>query len=268
EKHALEEELDLGLEGFSEPLVEEWKRVPIRLDGIEIVEIEPAQREIRDEAVRARIVEHPPDLSIEHVALAELAGLGEPKQLVVGPAAPEEEGEARRELDIAQREPGFGVGPRHDPAVEEIGAREHGRDEVLDAFVEAAGPLAAGLEERHQAVDVVRLDRPAERSPREMRENALGTGAFFLERLRLADGNLVAARRARPALRLERPFDLEAADDPRRALLARVAEAAVGREAVNQLVGRNARAFDERHDDLARAGLDLDGNIRKARHDR
>src|SRR5690606_38498214 len=101
--------------------------------------------------------------------------------------APEKEREARRELDIAQREAGSRRrGPRLDPAVEEIGAREHGRDDVLDAFVESARPCAAGLEEWHQTVDVVRLERPAERTARGIRGNALRAGALFLERLGLA----------------------------------------------------------------------------------
>src|SRR5690606_31199661 len=195
----------------------------------------------------ARIAEPPPNLHAALLRLAELAGSREPEQLVVGAAAPKKERAARRKLDVAQRELGaVRPGPRLDAAIQKIGAREHGRDEMLDARVEST-EAAAGLEERHQTVDIVRLDGAAERSAGEIRGDALGASALLLERLGLADEDLLSARRAGQALRLERSLDLDAADDARRALLARVAEAAVRREAVDQLVGRRAGALDERH---------------------
>ena len=54
-----------------------------------------------DERVGLRIGQHPPHLLLEHRRLVQLALRGEVEQLVVGNAAPEEERQPRRQLEIA-----------------------------------------------------------------------------------------------------------------------------------------------------------------------
>ena len=93
------------------------------------------------------------------------------EQLVVGDAAPEEEREARRELDVADRvrrsaRGAFGLG--FDPE-RERGARQNAAQRELDAGFEAAvrAPL---LEKRHEPVDVA-VHRAAIGAPSERGQN-------------------------------------------------------------------------------------------------
>ena len=236
-------------------------------DGLELVDVEPAQREARDERLGARIGEHALDLRFDDVGSPRSPAAASFKQLLVGPAAPEEERQARGELEVVERErlAGIALG-RRDRAIQEIRAREHGRHEVLDADVEAAR-RAAVLVERHQPLEVAGVHGPAERARRERPRDALGARPLVGGRCRRADEDLVAARRARQARRAERPFDSDAADDARHAHLARIAEAAVRLEAEDVVFGRGARALDERDRDLVHAGRHLHGNLREPLHD-
>ena len=63
--------------------------------------MEPLRREVRDERARSRIGEHAPHLLLEHARLMQLSRNRHVQQLIVWNAAPEEEGESRRELYIA-----------------------------------------------------------------------------------------------------------------------------------------------------------------------
>ena len=51
--------------------------------------------------LRPRVGQHPPHLLLEHVGLAELARARDVEQLVVGDAAPQEERQPRRQLEVA-----------------------------------------------------------------------------------------------------------------------------------------------------------------------
>ena len=53
------------------------------------------------ERLRARIGQHPPRLALQHGRIAQLALRRQVEQLVVGDAAPEEERQTRRQLDVA-----------------------------------------------------------------------------------------------------------------------------------------------------------------------
>src|SRR5690606_11376469 len=120
---------------------------------------------------------------------------------------------------------------------QEIRADQHRGDEVLDAFVEAAA-LPSGLVERHQRLDVLRRYRTPERALHETRCDALCAGPLLLGHLGRAHEDLLAALRRREARGRKRTDDVEVADQARDALLAGVVEAAVGREAVDQILRR------------------------------
>ena len=237
-------------------------------DGVELVDVEPAQREARDERLRARIGEHALDLRFDDVGIAELA---RGRELQAAPRRARwlqrknDKREASSKSSSANVSPVIALG-RRNRAIEEVRAREHGRHELLDADVEVAG-RAAVLVERHQPLEVAGVRGAAERARRERLRDALGARPLVGGRRRRADEDLVAARRARQACRAERPFDSDAADDARHAHLARVAEAAVRLEAEDVVLGRGAGALDERDRDLVNAGRDLHGNLREPLHD-
>src|SRR5690606_35015530 len=108
---------------------------------------------------------------------------------------------------------------------------------------------------------------PLEGAAGKVRRDAPRARALLLDRLRLADENLLAAPRHAETGRREGADDVDVSDQPRHALLALVAEAAVRREAEDQLVRRRASPLDERDDDLADARFHRDGDIGEALHD-
>ncbi len=160
---------------------------------------------------------------------------------------------------------GARVGARLDRAIQEVRAREHGRRHELDAFVEAAGALAALVVERQQPIEVGLRHGPAVRAAREVRRDLDGALALALRDLGLADEQIAATRRLREARRVERPHHVDAAGDARHARGA--AEREVAHAVGGVLVVGGARALDERDHDLVRTGRDLERDIGEALHE-
>ena len=90
-----------------------------------------------------RVGEQAPHLGAQDGGLGQLAALGRVEQLVVGDAAPQEEREARGELEISQRVrlPRLGARRVLEHAQEEVGVDEQPLEGELDAGVEAAAGL-------------------------------------------------------------------------------------------------------------------------------
>src|SRR5439155_5996425 len=177
----------------------------------------PLAGEVADQRGRPRIAEHPDHLPLLNTRLAQLSPSGQVDQFIVGHAAPEKEGEARGELDVAD---GMGWPSRtlHRIALdteEEVRIDQHRADRELDALVEAALAAARPVVDE-QPLDVVRIDGTAE-SP-----SGKGAEDFPSARLLIARGGRRADEDARPARRLVRPLrivgtaDLEAVDAHRR----------------------------------------------------
>ena len=112
----------------------------VGLTRVELAQAEPLRREVRDERVGFRVREHAADLALEHRRLRKLAGRGRREQRLVGDAAPEEERQARRELDVADAidRPRRQIGRLGLEAEDELGIDEHARDGALNAGVERA----------------------------------------------------------------------------------------------------------------------------------
>src|SRR5690606_28115911 len=124
-------------------------------------DVEPLEREIANERLGALVGEHAPHLLLHDARRAEAPGLGKLEQLLIRQAAPEEEGQPRRQLEIAELDfafAGAGLG-----TVDEVRARQNGGKRVADADFEAT-LLAAGVVERHQAAQILVRDRAAERA--------------------------------------------------------------------------------------------------------
>jgi len=77
--------------------------------------------------------EHPPPLALQHGGSRSLPCVRQTEQLVVGNAAPQKEGEARRELDIcdpvgpcSRGESGAGADPDAEPGANSVRNRNEG----------------------------------------------------------------------------------------------------------------------------------------------
>ena len=98
---AFDQQLGFLLERLAQVLVEVGKGRRIRLYRWDIAQEQPLAGEVLHQRLRARIGQHAPDLALQNGRVAELAALGNGEQLVVGNAAPQEERQARRQLDVA-----------------------------------------------------------------------------------------------------------------------------------------------------------------------
>src|SRR5262249_22074685 len=153
-----------------------------------------AAGEIVDERLRSRIAKHPLHLLLERLRIAQLAPDGGVAQVVVWDAAPEEEREARCQLEIAQAIGGAagGSGRLAFDSKEEAGSGEDALDAALDAGVEAF--LPALLVETHERIDVLFGERPAVSPRRERRQNSSRAGLVRRGVRGPADEDLAAAR--------------------------------------------------------------------------
>ena len=149
---------------------------------------------------------------------------GRVEQLVVGDAAPEEERQPRRELEIGDavrcvRREALRI-PFH--AEEELRADEDRRQRHLDAGVESvSGRLGARLlEQIERALQVGVGDRPPVGAPHQRCQDFSGRGVFVVRTGRLRDEEAAARRRVAGPCRGVRTDDRNRID---RRLDARVA---------------------------------------------
>ncbi len=251
---ALEQEFRLLSEGLPQVVVEVGEQAQVRSDRIQVAQVQPLAREVAHQASRARVGQHAADLSFEHLGLAQFAALSQVEQLVVRDAAPEEERQARGELDV-----GDAVGRvRRDAgrvrfdAEEELRVHQHRAQGHLDPRVEV--PLLHG-HCRYNSIGLRRsasIDRPPVGPAHERGEDAPGTRFLLARCLRLADEDPAAAGRVSVSLGVIRPGD--------RDLVERRRDAGVPVHVVVGLVrlalGLQQRGgiLQERHAEIVRAG--------------
>ena len=139
---ALEQQLGLAAERLAQVVVEVREIVLIGDRGAQVPELQPLAGEVRDQrARRAR------SASMRRTCRSSTAGCrswprrGDVDQLVVGDAAPQEEREARGELEIVDGRGGrAGAGGVLLGAEDELGAGQDGAERALDAAVERCRP--------------------------------------------------------------------------------------------------------------------------------
>ena len=225
-------------------------RVPLgilRRKVVELAESQPLADEVHDEALRARVGEHPLDLLLEHARIVQPIGRSGFEQLVVRNAAPEKEGEARCELEVGDpidagdRD----VGRLALESIQKLGIDEQPRQRILDAAFEIAAFDAPDSIELEQAVELgaTRCNRVPECARREPGENARRARRLVRARARPADEDRAAARRVAGARRVVRPVDHEPRD--------RAAERDLAE--IELVDARAALGVDERGGDALRA---------------
>ena len=140
----------------------------------------------------------------KHRRIAEPAALGDGEQLVVGNAAPQEERQARRQLDVADPVNGPGTRIRRIElhAENELGRHQDLLQRQSHARLEPAGPGAL-LVEGEELRQIVGSDRPPIGAVREAGDDLFRASLLFGGRRRMADENLVAARCCPRSLHIE-----------------------------------------------------------------
>ena len=166
-------QLGLAAERLADVVVEVREQQQVRRDLVQVAQLQPLTGERVHQRVGARIGDHAPHLRFEHARRAQPAGDRQVQQLVVGNAAPEEERQPARQLEIGdamrrrRREAPAGSLLR---AEQERRTGENPREAGANAGVEVAarGRAPRGRSASGASMSVF-VDRPAERAPRHRR---------------------------------------------------------------------------------------------------
>ena len=178
--HTVDQQLRFLPERLPEVVVEIREDPHVGRDRIQVAQVEPLLGEVGNQVPRPRVGQHAPHLALEHRRFAEIAPRGGIQQLLVGNAAPEEEGETRRQFEIADaiRSACRPAGRLPFDAEQELGARQDRGQTHLDARLESvAGSRRAVQLERCLQIDI--RDGPPIRPPHQRRQDPLGATVFF-----------------------------------------------------------------------------------------
>jgi hypothetical protein len=124
DQDAADEHVELGAKGVAQAVVEVREDGRIRIDLVERAQLQPLEREGRDQRARALHRQEPARLHVQHLGVEKRPLLGHAQQLVVRQAAGQEERETRRQferrdaMDRARGDAGGGTFG----TVEELGA--------------------------------------------------------------------------------------------------------------------------------------------------
>ena len=179
-EHAVEEEVGFRPHRRAKRLVEVGEDQPVGLFRFDVAHEQPLLGEVADERFGSSVAQHPPDLALEHGRCVQLPLRRDVEQGVVRNAAPEEEGKARRELEIAHARDLHGLalsdveGLAFD-SEKKLRADEQAFQRALDAAIESAFGFAL-LVERQQLLDVRGRGRPPICAPRQRQQDLLRTG--------------------------------------------------------------------------------------------
>ena len=226
--------------------------------SVDVAQRQPLTGEVVDErASRATVGEHPPDLRVEHLGVAQAATRRQIEQLLVGDAAPEKEREARRQLEIAQLERGTSgdAGRIALGAEEEFRIDEDPFQTQLDARLEAAG-LVTLLVELAERLKVGRGQGTPVRQTRNRGKNPVRAGGLVRARRRPAGEDLPPARRIARALTAIRTADLHVVDRRLPLLLFVDGERVTNLSRLQHTFQRRLRFAEEGDADDTRAGPD------------
>ena len=141
-----------------------------------------ARRSSSTSACGARVGQHAPHLLVEHLRPPQRPVERRRQQLLVRDAAPEEERQARRELDVARR--GYGVLGATSSGSRSMRKRNSGlariaRNRHFDARLEAILSRSRVAIERQRHFEIGIGHRPPVRAARQRRENRLRAGGFI-----------------------------------------------------------------------------------------
>ena len=206
----LEEQPGLLPEGLAQILVELGKHVHVRHGRFQVAGVEPLAEEARRERPRAGIGEHPPYFLLQDRPVLQHPRVRQIEEAVVGNAAPEQEGQPGRELDVADAIDlaGCGVPRRPLDAVEELDVGQDALEPAAHARFEVPGGAARAVE-GHQLVEIPVTERAAVGAAGEAGEDLPGAGCFPRFVGRVTDEDAAAARAVRPRVGAEGAGDAQ-----------------------------------------------------------
>ena len=214
-----QEELGLAGHRLPEPVVPLGVEPGVGGGRPQLVEAERLPREVVDEALGLRVVEHPVDVPGEDRGVRQPPRPRRVEQPLVGHAAPQEVGQPRRQREVVE-------GARVADLVEERRRAENGPQRHADRLEERPSLGEQGLGEAGVGLELARREGPAEGARREARDDVDdvlvgGLGEANLAPLvELDPGQQLAGARRRPCVAVEeRPVE---GQRPERDALARV----------------------------------------------
>src|SRR5262245_66358396 len=83
-QNAAQEEVDFGREILAQLGAEFGEVLLVPLEFLDLIEVEPAEREIRHQRLGLRSGQHTPYLGVQHAGTSQLARARELEQLIVG----------------------------------------------------------------------------------------------------------------------------------------------------------------------------------------
>ena len=178
------------------------------MDLLQILQPEPLGGESRAQRLGAGVRQHSPYLPLEHTRIREFPLTRECHEVFVRGCGPEEERQARRQVDVADSIAltRLDTGGRLLEAEHEIGARQNRLQGRPDSGLEATFP-STGLVERHQGIEIVVGEWSPEGPRPQPGDDLFGARQLFAEGSRAAREDPSAARRLRNAYGVVRPVD-------------------------------------------------------------
>ena len=252
-QHVLEKQFRLATHRLPQVVIEVGKQSAIRRDGFQVSQIQPLPREVRHERLCSRIGKHPPRLPREHFWLTQHVARGDLQQFVIGNAAPEEERQPRRQLQIAESIRGLRGNSRRLllDAEQELATDQDRAQRGLDAGLEIRVAPRVVIK-RQDSCEVRVVDRTPIRPPHQRCDNLFRTGFFLGRRLRSRDEDAAAAGRVPRPFGLERAGDRHLKQRGRKARMAMRVEVRVVR--LPQCFQQRRRVLQKRHAQVVRPG--------------
>src|SRR5438132_1885162 len=211
---APDEQLRLTLEPLDQAQVVIRITVLIDHNFLDATQVQPLTCKVIHKRIDgARVGQHSPHFFLESLWIAELTALGKVEQSLVRNAAPQEEGQARRDLDVAEAIDRLTLFCISMDPQQEIRIDQKTFEGELNARVKTSAVPAAVVEKLDQRLNVLGGQRPAISQPRHSRKNLSRASVFFGSLARIADENRAAAGGVfRSSARREGSADLYSAD--------------------------------------------------------
>ena len=178
-------------------LVEVGKHALVGRGDFQVAQLQPLAGEVLDQRLRLGVGQHPLDLPLEVVALAQRAAPGQREQLVVGHAAPQEVRQPRGQLVVVERANGLRIAGRR-AGSSSTRNRKCGETSIACTAsaiaLEKSSPSAsASATSLQHAIDLGRGRRPAKGPGHEAVDDLAGQQHLVLGRVLARDDPLVRA---------------------------------------------------------------------------
>src|SRR5262245_29280533 len=210
---AFKKEFRLLTKGLPEIVIEVRKQTHVRSDRCQIAQVQPLSAKVRHQSARTGVGEHSTRLSFEHSGFFEFSRNGGIQQLIVRNTAPQEEGQARSQFQIADPIGGIrrDAGRVSFDSEQKLGAHQERGQGHFDARVKVSiRPRFAVKLKRFLKVRIG--NRPPIGPSHQGRKDVFGAAFFLARPRRTARKNPLAAGRVTRTLHFIRTDDRDRVD--------------------------------------------------------